>query len=165
MLLSEFYDYKNKLMEDILTNERIVHLINENIPFENAESLAYTQVFPSEYVPDTAEHGKTYVCFDVDIQRSFDKLYLLPTIYIWVFTHRSLMRLPEGGLRVDTICNEICKAINGSMYYGLGRLNFYSSKRFAPITDYNGKLLTFETVDFNRVYDPTKPVPSNRKGK
>ena len=165
MLLSEYFDYKNRLMEDLLTNEKIVHLINENVRFEDAGSLAYTQVFPTEYVPDTAEHGKTYICFDVDIIKSLDGLYLLPTIYIWVFTHRSLMRLPEGGLRVDAICNEICKAINGSMYYGLGKLDFYASKRFAPMTDYNGKVLTFEAVDFNRTYNPKQDIPSNRKGK
>lgn len=164
MLLSEYFDYKNKLMEDLLTNETIVHLVNEDVAMENAESLAYTQVFPCEYVPDTAEHGKTYICFDVDVVKSLNSLYLLPTIYIWVFTHRSLMRLQEGGLRVDAICSEICKTINGSMYYGLGKLDFFASKRFAPMTDYNGKVLTFEAIDFNRTYDPTKPIPSNRKG-
>ena len=31
MYLNEFFDYKNQLMEDLLTNERIVQLINEEI--------------------------------------------------------------------------------------------------------------------------------------
>ena len=46
MQLEDFFDYKNKLMEDILTNESIVHLINSDIDMQNAPSLAYTQVFP-----------------------------------------------------------------------------------------------------------------------
>ena len=163
MQLQEFFDYKNQLMEDLLTNSEIVRLVNDTVTLENAEALAYTQVFPCEYVPDTVEHGTTYICFDVDILESVNKTYLLPTLYVWVFTHKSLLRLPEGGVRTDKLCSEICKAINGSREYGLGELNLYSVKRFAPMTDYQGKCMTFYAVDFNRQYDPKKKTPSNRK--
>ena len=126
-------------------------------------SLAYTQVFPCEYVPDTVQEGKTYICFDVDVQRAVDKTFLSPTLFVWVFTHRSKLRLPEGGVRTDKLCSEICKAINGSRKYGLGELNLYSVKRFAPMTDFQGKVLTFYAKDFNRVYDGKKYTPENRK--
>jgi len=161
--LREFYDYKNQLMQDLLTNERIVELLGETEDISDPESLAYTQVFPCEYVPDTVENGKTFICFDVDIQRSVDKTFLSPTLYIWVFTHRSQLRLPEGGLRTDEICSEICKAINGSRSYGLGELRLFSAKRFAPMTDFQGKVLTFYAKDFSRVHDGKKPIPSSRK--
>lgn len=163
MNLQEFFDYKNQLMKDILTNEEIVKLVNEDIQMEDAASLAYTQVFPCEYVPETVQAGKTFVCFDVDIQRSLDKTFLIPTIYVWVFTHRSNLRLPEGGVRTDKLCSEICKVINGSRFYGLGELNFFAAKRFAPMTDYQGKMMTFTAKDFNRQYDPKRPTPANRK--
>lgn len=163
MQLSEFFDYKNKLMEDLLTNPKIVNLIDSTVPIREAPSLAYNLVFPCEYVPDTVEHGATYICFDVDIQESSNKTYLLPTLYVWVFTHKSLLRLPEGGVRTDRLCSEICEAINGSKEYGLGELNLYSVKRFAPMTDYQGKCMTFHAVDFNRQFDPSKRIPSNRK--
>lgn len=163
MQLQEFFDYKNQLMEDLLTNSEIVRLVNDTITLENAEALAYTQVFPCEYVPDTVEHGTTYICFDVDILESVNKTYLLPTLYVWVFTHRSLLRLPEGGVRTDKLCSEICNAINGSRMYGLGELNLYSVKRFAPMTDYQGKCMAFRAVDFNKQFDPNRPTPSNRK--
>lgn len=48
MQLEEFFDYKNKLMEHLLTSETIVNLLNEDVSLENAEELAYTQVFPCE---------------------------------------------------------------------------------------------------------------------
>lgn len=163
MQLQEFFDYKNQLMKDLLTNPKIVELISSDTDFANAESLAYTQVFPCEYVPETVEHGKTFVCFDVDIQQSVNQTFLLPTLYVWVFTHRSLLRLPEGGVRTDLLCSEICKAINGSRMYGLGKLNLYSVKRFAPMTDHQGKCMTFHAVDFNKQFDPKRPVPVNRK--
>lgn len=163
MQLQEFFDYKNQLMEDLLTNEEIVKLLDDSIMLQHADTLAYSQVFPCEYVPETVQEGKTFICFDVDIQESVNKTYLLPTLYVWVFTHRSKLRLPEGGVRTDKLCSEICKAINGSRNYGLGELNLFSVKRFAPMTDYQGKVLAFHAKDFNRQYDPTKPTPSNRK--
>lgn len=163
MQLQEFFDYKNQLMKDLLTNEEIVKLIDDNIPFEEAETLAYKNVFPCEYVPDTAQEGLTYICFDVDIQESVNKTYLLPTIYVWVFAHRSKLRLPEGGVRTDKMCHEICKAINGSRFYGLGELNLHAVKRFAPMTDYQGKCMIFYATDLNRLYDPKKPIPTNRR--
>lgn len=163
MHLDEFFKYKNKLMEDILTTPSIVDLISPGIKPEKIHDLAYRQVFPYEFVPDTVEQGETFICFDVDIQKSVNKTYLLPTLYVWVFTHKSLLRLPEGGVRTDRLCSEICKKINGSKEYGLGDLDLYSVKRFAPMTDYQGKCLTFYATDFNRIYDPSKKIPKDRK--
>lgn len=164
MQLQDFYDYKNRLMEDLLTHESIVSLINGSVDIKDAKTLAYTQVFPCEYVPETIQDGYTYVCFDVDVQGVSNKLLLNPTLYIWVFTHRSNLRLPDGGgVRTDKLCSEICKVINGSRYYGLGELNLYSVKRFAPITDYQGKVMTFTAREFNRQFDGNKSTPTNRK--
>ena len=46
MNLKDFYDYKNQLMEDLLTNEKIVGLLDDTISIEDAYKLAYKQVFP-----------------------------------------------------------------------------------------------------------------------
>lgn len=165
MYLDELFAYKNQLMKDLLTNPKIVSLINDKIDFENADQLAYTQVFPYEYIPDTAQEGMTYVCFDVDVTKADNKSFLEPVIYVWVFSHRHALRLPEGGVRPDQICTEICKALNGSRMYGLGQLNFYSLRRFSPMTDYLGKAMTFYATEVNRQwqYDSAKPIPSNRR--
>lgn len=165
MYLDELFDYKNQLIGDMLTNQDIVRLLNDDCEItEEPESLVYKQVFPFEYIPDTIEHGQTFICCDVDIQRSLNKTFLLPVIYVWVFTHKSKLRLPEGGVRTDKLCHEIAKEINGSRFYGLGELDLYSVKRFAPINDYQGKVLTFHSQEFNRTSPTGKPVPTNRKG-
>lgn len=163
MQLNDFFDYKNKLMEDLITNKSIVSLIKDGTDVENAASLIYTQVFPYEYVPETVQTGGTYICFDVDIQNVSNKTFLTPVLYVWVFAHRSNLRLPEGGVRTDKLCSEICEAINGSRYYGLGELSLYSVKRFAPMTDYQGKLMTFYAKEFNRQFNGAKSTPTNRK--
>jgi hypothetical protein len=164
MQLDEFFNYKNKLMEDILTNEKIVRLLcNKGEAPNDAMSFAYTKVFPYENVPDTVEYADTFVCFDVDIQKSMNQTYLLPVIYVWVFSHKSLLRLPEGGVRTDKLSSELAEVLNGSRAYGLGNLELYSVKRFAPMTDYQGKVLTFHAKDFSRLSPNANPVPTNRK--
>lgn len=164
MQLQELFDYKNQLMEDILTNEQIVKLIDPDLDFSEAESLAYSRVFPYEYIPTTAEHGVTYLCFDVDIQKSLNQLIYLPTISVWVFTHKSKMRLPDGGgVRTDRICAEIAKVLEGSRMYGFNELSLYSVKRFAPMTDYNGKIMLFNAKDVKLTHPTGKPLPANRR--
>lgn len=161
--LDEFFDYKNTLMEDLLTSKEVVSLLGDDFPFEKARTLAYKQVFPFEYVPETVEEGKTFICFDVDIQRATGKTFYLPTIYIWVFAHKSRLRLPEGGVRTDKLCSKIAGVVNGSRKYGLGELDLHSVKRYAPMTDFQGKVMTLYAKDFNRVNSPNMPIPANRK--
>lgn len=164
MKLDELFDYKNQLMMDLATNEEIVKLLDDsNEMVENPNELIYKRIFPYEYVPEIVEEGHSFICFDVDIQSSLNKTYYLPTVYVWVFTHKNKLRLEEGGVRPDKICSAICEAINGSRYYGLGELDLSSVKRFSPMQDYQGKVMTFQTIDFNRSAPTGKPVPSNRK--
>lgn len=162
--LDELFDYKNQLMDDMLTNEQIIRLLSDNgKTLASPETLMYSQVFPYEYVPDVVEHGQTFICCEVDIKDVVNKTFLVPVLYIWVFTHKSKVRLPGGGVRTDKLSSEITKIINGSRMYGLGELNLQSAKRFSPIGDYQGRILTFYTKDFNRLSPSDKKVPANRK--
>lgn len=163
MYLDEFFQYKNQLAEDLLTESAIVRLLDDDLQNENADSLMYTQVFPYEYVPETVEHGRTFICCDVDIEEVYNKTFLSPIIYVWVFTHKSLLRLPEGGVRTDKLCHEIVKKLTGSFDYGLGTLNLKRAKRFAPMMDYQGKVLVFKAKDFNTTAPTGKTIPTNRK--
>lgn len=162
--LDELFDYKNQLMDDMLTNEQIIRLLSDDgKTLTSPETLMYSQVFPYEYVPDVVEHGQTFICCEVDIKDVVNKTFLVPVLYIWVFTHKSKVRLPGGGVRTDKLSSEITKIINGSRMYGLGELNLQSAKRFSPIGGYQGRILTFYTKDFNRLSPSDKKVPANRK--
>lgn len=163
MLLDEFFDYKNELMKALCCNDRVVHLVtdSEKAPVPNYD-LAYRQIYPYEFVPETVDDGKTFICFDVDIAEVEDKTFYLPVVYVWIFTHKSKIRLSEGGIRTDQLALEINKELNGSRYFGLGELDLYSVGRFSPITDYQGRVLTYSAKDFNRV-SPSKRPPANRK--
>lgn len=163
MDLKEFFDYKNLLMKDLCSNEAIVKLVtgNKEAKVPNHQ-LAYTQLFPFEYVPETISEAQTFICFDVDILSAPSKTYYLPVLYIWVFTHKSNLRLPEGGLLLDELSSEIAKMLNGNRFYGLGQLKLSSTQRFEPTTGYLGRSLVFTAVDFNRM-TAGGTTPSNRR--
>lgn len=166
MELEELFDYKNRLMKDLCSNKEVVTLVtdNENSKVPN-HTLAYSQIFPYEFVPETVDNGQTFICFDVDITNVINKTFYTPVLYIWIFTHKSKMRLPDGGIRVDTLASKIDKFLNGNRLYGLGELDLRQVLRFSPITDYQGRVLTYYAKDFNRAGANKQPVraPSNRK--
>ena len=63
MQLDEFFDYKNRLMDDLLTSKRIITLLSDDCKtIRSPESLVYSQVFPYEYIPETVTHGHTFIC-------------------------------------------------------------------------------------------------------
>lgn len=108
--------------------------------------------------------ASTFICFDMDIQKTMNKTFLIPAIYIWVFTHKKFLRLQNNdGIRTDKVCAEIAKTIDGSRYYGLGELNLTSIKRFSLTDNFQGRVMTFQAQDFNRTSPSGKPIPSNRK--
>lgn len=163
MNLNEFFDYKNKLVEVLCRNENIVRMVTESkkAPVPNYD-LRYKQIFPYEYVPDTVNDAKAFICLDVDIIAVEDKTFYIPALYIWVFAHKSKLRLDEGGIRTDQLCVEIDKELNGSRVFGLGALNLFDVGRFQPITDYQGRVMTYYAKDFNRP-TPSKKPPAHRK--
>lgn len=162
MKLEEFFDYKNRLMKDLCCNEEIVRLITDNNDADVPNhTLSYSQIFPYEFVPETVDDGKTFICFDVDIANVENKTFYTPVLYVWVFTHKSKMRLDAGGLRLDLMASKINDLLNGSRFYGLGELELKNVSRFSPITDYQGRALTYVARDFNR--SSTHSIPANRK--
>lgn len=162
MNLEEFFDYKNKFMKDLCCNKEIVPLITDKSDSKVPNhTLAYSQVYPYEFVPETVDNGQTFVCFDVDIVEVINKTFYVPVLYVWVFTHKSKMRLSTGGIRTDMLSSKINDMLNGSRFYGLGELELRQVGRFSPITDYQGRVLTYYAKDFNRGL-PKQP-PSNRK--
>lgn len=162
MHLDEFFDYKNLLMQKICGNEKIVRLVTERDDSKVPNhTLPYSQIFPYEYVPETVDEAQTIICFDVDIDQVINKTFYVPVLYVWVFTHKSKIRLPEGGIRTDRICHELDRILTGNRFFGLGRLELSSVGRFSPITDYQGRVMTYYTKDWNDF--SMKSAPSNRK--
>ena len=163
MFLDEFFDYKNRLIKDLLTDDEIVKLLDPNGMYPDPRQMVYDTVNPYEFYPETIEKGKVYLCCDVDVFSTGDRPYYTLSLYVWVFCHKSLLQVPEGGVRTDKICAAVDRKINGSRYYGQGRLELNSSKRFAPMADYAGKMLTYRATDVNKLSMLNNEKPANRK--
>ena len=161
--LEEFFDYKNEAVKTFCHNENIVRLITDSkeAPVPNYD-LAYKQIFPYEYVPDTVDDGKVFLCLDVDIVEVPNKTFYVPVMYLWAFAHKSKIRLDEGGIRTDQLCVEIDKELNGSRFFGLGELNLFHVGRFSPNTGYQGRVMAYSAKVFNRLA-PSKRPPAKRK--
>ena len=165
MLLEELFNYNNELMKILCNNKSVVKLVTDD---ENARvpnhSLAYKKIFPFEYIPDNVGNGDTFICYDVDILDVENKTYLYPVVYVWIFTHKSKLRLPQGGARLDALAVEINKELNGNRHFGLGELNLKRIDRFVPIDDFQGRCLVYQAKDFNNT-SPSKPAPINRRNR
>lgn len=166
MHLEELYDYKNKLVQDLCSNPDVVRLVTGNpeasVPNHD---LPYTQIFPYEFVPETVDDGQTYICLEVDIPSVPNRTFYLPVVYVWIFTHKSRMRVQTergGGVLVDELSAVVDKMLNGSRYYGLGTLELDSAPHFKPVNDYLGRALIYAAKDFNRPKGRVN-APSNRK--
>lgn len=162
MRLLEFFNYKNQLMQDLCSNEEIVQRVTGNRDADVPNhGLPYTQIFPYEFVPETVSEARTFICFDVDMTRALSKTLYVPTLYIFVFTHKSLLRAPDGGVLIDNISAAIDEMLNGNRFYGLGELELESASRFVPIQDYYGRILVYTAKDFNRS-SGKRETPANR---
>lgn len=165
MELQEFFDYKNRLMMDLCSNPKIVSLVtgdpNHPVP---ARDLPYEQIYPFQFVPETENQARTFVCFDVDImyRAHTNKTYYYPVIYVWIMAHKSKMRTKDVGVLTDAIACEIDKMLNGNRNYGHGELELGPVDRFIPTVDYLGREMTYYARDFNRS-PGMKPTPVHRK--
>lgn len=164
MLLEELFDYKNKIMKMFCENDEVVKLVAHIDDADDIDglTLAYSRIYPFEYVPETVKEDDTFICFDVDIPDVESEVIYHPVIYIWMFTHKDTLRLDKGGVRTDMLAAEIDKMLNGNRTLGLGELDLRSVTRFAPIKDFQGRVLVYEGKDTNR-WGVHKKAPMRRR--
>lgn len=163
MQLEELFDYKNLLMKELCSNEAIVRLLSQqDDPQVPNYDLPYTQIYPFEYVPETEDKGRSFICFEVDIHKVENKTFYIPVIYVWVIVHKGSLRTKDKRLRLDELTVEVNKILNGSRYFGLGAVELDSTEGFHPTVDYLGRVLVYYAADFNQPSGRRK-MPANRK--
>lgn len=161
MLLKEFFAYKNKIMKMFCENEDLVKLV---VNQEDADGLKmpYSYIYPFEFIPETNDKGQTFICYDVDIPEVDNDVICRPVIWIWIFTHKNLLHLPEGGVRTDKIAEVIDGMLNGNRDIGLGELDLKTVARFSPQKDYQGRVLAYQAAETNR-WGVHRQPPSRRR--
>ena len=145
-------------------NDEVVKLVANIDDAEDIDglSLAYSHIYPFEYVPETVKEDDTFICFDVDVPDVENEVLYHPVIYLWMFTHKDALHLKEGGVRTDKMAVEVDKMFNGNRNLGMGELDLRSVTRFAPIKDFQGRVLVYEGKDTNR-WGVHKQAPVRRR--
>lgn len=163
MNLQEIGPFKNKVVQRLVHDENILDVLvgdTSKITDLNVAIFGSTStgkggcVYRYEYVPDTQEDAKTFLCIEVVPTKtpgdSVTKFY----VYIFAFCSKRIMstykRKGTAGNRIDILVSDIDKILNGSTEFGIGPLVWVTSDIYKPSTGYYGRVLTYEVSSFRR---------------
>lgn len=150
MYFEDVPKYRDTIMESICKCDAIVELLRpENQPQMSAKELPYKFIFPWGKIVDKATEAGVYICFDIAVPRVINKTFTDFRIDFWIMAHERKMRTDKG-LVTDLITIELDKLINGSRAFGLGKVELKTWDGFKPADGFDGRVLVYRTVDFNR---------------
>lgn len=106
-------------------------------------------IFPNPYIPDTQSQVKTYICLDIYVPKIKDKLFKDVQIVVDIFSHKSASTY-GGKSRVDLICIEVDKFLNGNMDFGIDSVDLVSVLPYCPGADFFGKQIIYNVQNINQ---------------
>lgn len=129
--------YKDEILRLIVNDEQLCRAIYNNseecllLPVESPGDLLYTKVFPYKHiVDDTQEEAGTFVTMDMAFSSVGSGYYYDFSIVLFVFTHKSLMRIKIGTeyqLRTDFILSRLETILSKTKNLGMGQLKLETS--------------------------------------
>lgn len=148
--LEEIPKYKDYLIHLIVENPKIsVYTDNQGLESDPSE-LICKNVFPYPYIPDTQTEVKTNICCDIYVPRVQDKIIKNVQIVINVFSHKDHSTY-KGKTRVDLICTEIDKTLNGNQEFGIDTADLISvMPYYLAGNNYFGKQMIYNVQNFNQ---------------
>lgn len=151
MYLEEYRQYRAIALKKLYTSQELIGLIlNEAHTTINGKALVFQNIFPYAFVPETTTETKTYVSMSIAVPRVRDKTYKSLSLWIYICMHTSLINT-DRGLRYDLMAEVIDRMFNGSLDFGLGRLELRSVEDIAfQSSRYFGIALQYNAADFNR---------------
>lgn len=153
----EVGEIRNKILNVLTENEDIVKCLKYNTPdfldkpldFEPKE-LVYKNIFPYMRVPDVSETENTFITMLFKNFKLMDNgHYRIGSIWIYVITHKNLMRTNYGLLRSDFLLNKIDTLLNGSRDFGLGRLKSDDMSDMYFNDNFSGCCVIYTPLSFN----------------
>jgi hypothetical protein len=149
--LSQFMDYKNKIINLLISNDTIIKLIN-NTDISVPEDLIYENIFPKYKIPSTEDTEKTYICIEVFTSSITNDLIEEVTVDFSVFSHVNLLKTDNNYVRTDKLSSEIDKMFNHSSNIGkIGFMTLVFAKPLVVSDKYYGNVIRYKVTDFNRI--------------
>lgn len=163
MNLVEVGSFKNKVVSKLINDENIVDALIGNVDkIEDPEAALLGKngsgkggcVFKFEYVPDTQEDSKTFLCVEVVPEETSGDSVTEMTIYVFAYCSKNIMqtyrRKGQAGTRVDILASDIDKILNGNTEFGIGPLEWAGSSIYKPAQCYYGRMLVYRVSSFRR---------------
>ena len=163
MNLEEVGTFKNKVVSKLINDENILDvLLGDITKVEDPETLLLGKdesgkggcVFKFEYVPDTQENSKTFLCVEVVPEETNGDTITNMVIYVFAYCSKNLMqtyhRKGQAGTRVDILASDIDKILNGNSEFGIGPLEWAGSSIYKPAQWYYGRMLVYRVNTFRR---------------
>ncbi len=163
MNLNEMGIFKNRIVSKFVNDENIVDVLLGDISEIDDPETALLgkdgggnggRIFKFEYIPDTQEESKTFLCVEVVPENTDGDTVTLMTIYVFVYCSKNLMqtyhRKGQAGTRVDILASDVDKILNGNTEFGIGPLEWAGSSIYKPANCYYGRLLVYQVSSFRR---------------
>lgn len=155
--LRKLRDYKNKIMEAIISDPELVMAIANNnpmfleAPVKDPAALLYKQIFPYKWTaPETPERKEVYITMSFAVDRLEGGIFNNITFTIYVMVHKDIMRIDDGTdymLRSDYIMEKLEDIFHESRDFGVGKLQLVDTVELFvnPLMPAFG--VVFSTVD------------------
>lgn len=163
MNLEEIGSFKNKIVSKLINDSNILDAILGDInDIKDPETALLGKdgsgnggcVFKFEYIPDTQENSKTFLCVEVVPQETDGDTITNMVIYVFAYCSKNLMqtyhRKGQAGTRVDILVSDIDKILNGNSEFGIGPLEWAGSSIYKPAQPYYGRMLVYRVGTFRR---------------
>ena len=162
MNLEEIGSFKNKIVSKLINDSNILDaLLGDINDIEDPETALLGKdgsgnggcVFKFEYIPDTQENSKTFLCVEV-VPQETDGDTITNMVYVFAYCSKNLMqtyhRKGQAGTRVDILVSDIDKILNGNSEFGIGPLEWAGSSIYKPAQPYYGRMLVYRVGTFRR---------------
>lgn len=147
---------KNKIIKEFIKDPNIIQAIDSStLNSKQTEKYIGTHIFDYHQNPYTLTDVDTFITVQVHIPeaRFRDKVYVNPTIEIWVISHERHMKvnnIPKvTANRNDYLSELIDEKLNGRNDFGIGDLALLSNVEGSYQQDYVYRKLVFEGTDIN----------------
>lgn len=163
MYLKEVGTFKNKIVSKLINDENIVDVLLGDVShLDDPESALLGRdatgkggcVFKFEYVPDTQENSRTFLCVEVVPQETAGDTVTRMMVYVFCYCSKDIMqtyrRKGQAGTRVDILASDVDQILNGNSEFGIGPLEWEGSSIYKPAVCYYGRLLAYSVTSFRR---------------
>lgn len=154
--LSEISDYKNTIIKRLLTDQDLCRALHYQVPnfLEKPDidpvGLIYQNIFPHRFIPDIKMETGTYITFALGDFKLVNNNFKTGIVSINIFTHRDTFKTEYGCTRTDFIVNKVDELLNYKDGIGIGKLQFKSLNEYVINEKFQGYVITYQPVDFNR---------------